>query len=429
MGYISTFRAGLQPSETRAGLVQLVETMGKTPLEPIGADFQSYVQRGYLDNGIIWAAVLARFTLFAQAELDLVKIGDLDDRKPLPARLAWLGEPWPNGSQSEMLARIEQDTSLAGNYYLYRAEPTRLQRLRPDWVDIVLDPRGQELAGYLYYPGGRHRVKAPVPLLPEEVAHGSPYPDPLAAFRGASWLSSVTREVLGDTAMNNHKLKFFENGATPNLLVKVEGTLSDTARTRFKDMLQAKFGGATNAYKTLVLEEGADARVIGADMRQVTFDVVQAAGENRIAVAAGVPSVVMGIKEGAAQATYNNYGQALQHFSNFTVAHLWNHAADTLTNLITVPAGWRLGFDTTNIAALQSDQKIDTEILEIQATTIRELLDAGFEADSVVEAVTTGDLSGLVHTGLVSDALDTVAGTDTEEPDDESAGSLSFLSA
>jgi phage portal protein BeeE len=232
--------------------------------------------------------------------------------------------------------------------------------------------------------------------------------------------------------MNNHKLKFFEHGATPNLLVTVQGSLSETARERFQSALREKFGGVANAYKTLVLEEGADATVVGSDMRQVTFDVVQAAGENRIAVAAGVPSVVLGIKEGAAQATYNNYGQALQHFSNFTVQHLWDHTAAAFGTLFPVPQGWMFGYRTDHIPALQSDQKQDAEILETQATTIREFVDAGFTHESAIEAVDTGDLSVLVKDETVTpNALDVAAETDTDEDGEGDAddNTLAFLSA
>lgn len=436
MGILSTFRAGLTqppqlPNVEARELTQLVTTLGREPVETIGADFESFTRRGYLDNGIIWACIASRLTLFAQGRLELENIRD-EERKDLPPRLSSLvNNPWPNGSQSELLARIEQDTSLAGNYYIYQAEPRRFQRWRPDWVDIVLDPRGREVVGYLYHPGGRQSGKPPVPVLVEEVMHGSPYPDPLAAFRGASWLATVTREIQGDHAMNAHKQKFFENGATPNLLVTVAGTLNPDTRKAFETALHQKFSGVNNAYKTLVLEEGADATVIGADMRQQTFDVVQAAGENRIAVAAGVPSVVLGIKEGAAQATYSNYGQALQHFANFTVQHLWDHAASTFAQVLPVPAGQRLVFKTDHIPALQSDQKQDAEINEIMSTTIRELMDAGFEAQSVIDAVTSGDLTQLVHTGLVSDELAIAEETPalgTGDSEDEPAP-LAFLNA
>ena len=430
MGLIQTLRAGLQ-TEERAGLVQLVETLGRDPVEPIDSDFVSFVQRGYKDNGPIYGAITARLTLFSQGRLEMENRDG--ERRELPPRLASLvDKPWPNGSETELLARIEQDTSLAGNYYIYRAEPRRWQRLRPDWTDIVLDPQGRELVGYLYHPGGRG-TRNPMVVLPEEMAHGSPIPDPLAAFRGMSWITTVVREILGDTAMNRHKLKFFENAATPNLLIRFMATLSDPARKRLEETLKAKHAGIGNAYKSLVLEEDGDDTVIGASLGQIAFDTIQAAGENRIAVAAGVPSVVLGIKEGAEQATYNNYGQALQHFSNFTIQHLWDHAAATLDTLVPVPQGWNLTYRTDHIPALQSDQKQDAEIREINANTIRELTDAGFTPESVIEAVTQDDFSLLEHSGLVSDTLDTI----TEPPapaalgtgNNDEGDNLAFLSA
>lgn len=403
------------PTETRAGLVGLVETMAKTPVESIGNDFVSFTQKGYTDNGIVFAAITARLSLFAQGEPKLRnRQGDVRD---LPPRLRSLLEsPWPNGSTSEMLARIEQDTSLAGNYYLYRATPDRWQRLRPDWVDIVLDRPGQEVVGYMYWQGGRFKNN-PVPLTLDEVAHGNPYPDPLRAFRGTSWLSSVAREVMADSAMTNHKLKFFENAATPNLLVRVEGTLPDRTRDSFREQLNQKFGGWRNAWKTLVLEEGADAKVIGSNLSEVAFGETQAAGENRIAVASQVPSVVLGIKEGADQATYSNYESALQHFANFTIQFLWGHAAATIATLLPLPAGVELFFDPTNIPALQSDVQQDATTAEIQANTIRELIDAGFTHDSAVEAVATGDMTVLEQ----SDAA-------AAEQDEPAADVVSLLS-
>lgn len=423
MGLISTLRAGLV-TEERAGLVSLVETMGRDPIEPIEADYKSFVQRGFKDNGIIYACIAARLTLFAQGRLEMRNKRD-GATKELPPRLASLvNSPWPNGSESELLARIEQDTSLAGNYYLYQAERGLWQRLRPDWVDIILDPIGRELAGYVYHQGGR-QMRNPKIILPEEMAHGSPIPDPLAAFRGMSWMTTVTREVMGDQAMNQHKLKFFERAATPNLIIKFLETLSDPNRQRLQDTLRSKHAGIGNAYESLILEQGGDATVVGANMQQVSFDVVQAAGENRVAVAAGVPSVVLGIKEGAAQATYNNYGQALQHFSNFTVQHLWTHAASTLETLVPVPQGMELVYATDHIVALQRDQKDDAEIAEIQAVTIREYIDAGFTHESAIKAVDEQDVTLLVKDEeVVPEALQAVTENVADEND-----SLSFLTA
>lgn len=404
----------ITPPAQQRDLVELVETMQPEKVERIGENFRSYVTRGYQDNGIIWACVIARVILFSQIEFAL-QDKQTREIRPLPPRLRFLDRPWPGGTSAELLARIEQDTSLAGNYYINR-DGDRLQRLRPDWVDIVTD--GREPMAYAYYVGG-DRGKRPRVLLADEVAHGNPYPDPVKAFVGNSWVSSVVRDVLADKAMTAHKLKFFENAATPNLLVKFKQTLTSDQRELIGAALKERHEGLRNAWKTLVLEGGADAQVVGANIEQAAFEAVQAAGENRVTVAARVPSIVLGIKEGAAQATYNNYGQAVRAFADHTMRHLWAHAVGVLEQVVDVPAGTRLWYDDRHIPALQADAKDEADILQVNASTIRSLTDGGFTPESVVQAVETGDFTLLEHTGVFSAQLrPPETGTNTSETDD-----------
>ena len=78
-----------------------------------------------------------------------------------------------------------------------------------------------EVIGYLYHPGGRNSEYDPIPFMADEVAHFAPLPDPIARFRGMSWLTPVVREIMADSAATTHKGKFFEQGATSNAIVKV----------------------------------------------------------------------------------------------------------------------------------------------------------------------------------------------------------------
>jgi phage portal protein BeeE len=198
--------------------------------------------------------------------------------------------------------------------------------------------------------------------------------------------------------MTKHKKAFFANAATPNLLITLQKSLSEPQREVWRDMLNTTFGGTGNAWKTMVLEEGADASIIGKAV-DLGFTDTQAGGENRIAVAAGVPSVVLGIKEGAEQATYNNYGSALSHMANFTTQHMWNDTTSVFTNTFPVPQGFELIIDTSEIPALQQDGQDLATITETQARTIRDLTDGGYTPDSVIDAVTGNDLTLLVHVG------------------------------
>lgn len=384
----------------RAGLVDMFETWaGAKPKEYLEDDFRSYVQQGYKANGVIFAVILARASLFSEARFTFRsrRSGDIFTTDALSI----LEKPWPNGTTGELLWRMEQDVSLAGNAYVYKAASDRLQRLRPDWVEIITD--GQTVLGYIYTPGGPNKQSGNGRLLDvSEVAHWSPYPDPLASYRGMSWLTSVLGEISSDTAMTRHKQIFFERAASPNLLIKVENKLDVESRERLRTELSLRHEGVENAYRTLILDGGADATVIGSTLQQMTFDTVQAAGENRIASAAGVPGIVVGLKEGLQAATYSNFQQAMRRFVDMTMFPNWRSACAALNVLVESPGGADLWFDTKDIRALAESEADRADILLKQSETAVNLVRAGYEGAAVAAVVATGEgFESMPHTGEV----------------------------
>ena len=288
--------------------------------------------------------------------------------------------------------------------------------MRPDWVSIVLgsdnDPSvtsldiDAEVLGYMYYPGGKRSQNKPVALLADEVAHFAPIPDPTAVFRGMSWLTPVVREVMGDNAATAHKLQFFENGATPNLIVKRADDIDKGPFKEWVKQMEEGHAGVANAYRTLYLTAGADATVVGANLQQLDFKVVQGAGETRIAAAAGVPPIIVGLSEGLAAATYSNYGQARRAYADLWARPNWRNIAGSLATIVSPPPGApvRLWYDDRDIPFLAEDQKDAADIQQVKASSIRALVDTGFKADAVIKAVMAGDMSLLQgqHTGLFS---------------------------
>lgn len=393
---------GLTPSTSWQGAKQ------EAPVDSMAG----YVQGVYKANGVVYACMAARLRLFSEARFQFRQVrsgrpGELFGT----AELNILEEPWVNGTTGDMLMRMIQDADLAGNAYLYRAGDV-LQRMPPDWVDIVLgssqvpDHPGYALdakvVGYLYHPGGRRSDAPPKALLPEQVAHFAPTPDPIARFRGMSWLTPVIRETLADQAATDHKLKFFENAATVPYAVKFD---AGTARAVFESSVEAfkaQHQGTANAYKTLFLAGGMDVTPIGSDLKQVDFKVTQGGGETRIAAAAEVPPIIVGLSEGLQAATYSNYQLAMRRFVDLTMRPLWRNAAGSLSVLITVPPGSELWYDDRDIPALHESSRDAAEIQQLEAQTIHTLISAGFEPDSVIDAVTAGEFNRLAHTGLYS---------------------------
>ena len=384
---------------------------GEREERPDGS-FQSYVGQMYKANGVVFACMLVRLLLFSEARFQYRRLRSGRPGELFSTReLGRLQRPWANGTTGDLLTRAIQDADLAGNSYTVR-RGDGLKRLRPDWVTIVLgsmsDPAvtaedvDAEVVGYSYKPGGQGSQTPPVFFMADQVAHFAPIPDPACFYRGMSWLTPIVREVLADGAATSHKLKFFENGATPNMVVSLDPTISKDAFQEWVAMFSDKHEGLANAYRTLYLGGGASVEVVGSNLGQLDFKVTQGAGETRIAAAAGVPPVIVGLSEGLSSATYSNYSQARRRFADGTMRPLWRNMAASLSTVVAVPGDAELWYDDRDIPFLQEDQKDAAEIQQTHASSIKVLIDAGYKPDSVVDAVTAGDLARLEHTGLYS---------------------------
>jgi hypothetical protein len=118
-----------------------------------------------------------------------------------------------------------------------------------------------------------------------------------------------------------------------------------------------------------------------------------------------VPASYLGISESLAGSSLNsgNYNAARRRFADGTIRPLWRSAAGALQTLMPLPDPTaRLWYDDRDVAFLQEDVLDSAEIRAKDAQTMRTLVDGGFEPQSVVEAVTTGDMSLLEHTGTLS---------------------------
>jgi hypothetical protein len=82
----------------------------------------------------------------------------------------------------------------------------------------------------------------------------------------------------------------------------------------------------------------------------------------------------------------------------------------------------RLWYDDRDVSFLQEDVLDAAEIRGKDAQTMRTLVDGGFNPDSVIEAVTTGDMGLLTHSGTLSVQLQPPGeGTEPAAPDQDEA--------
>ena len=389
------------------------QTLAGRATEMAPNNFVGLASGAYQANGVVFACMMVRQLLFSTVRFRWQR---LRNGKPSDtfgsSDLSILETPWVGGTTQDLLSTMIQHADLAGNAYVAVING-ELVVMRPDWVDILVEDRmlpdgrgqvGWRKAGYLYWEGGRGAEKEPVAFLADEVAHFAPIPDPLATYRGMSWLTPILREIQADQAMTRHQGKFFDNGATVNLVIKHNPLADPEAIRKWSEEVASKHGGADNAWKNLNLYPGADATAVGSNLREIDFAGVREGGEVRIAAAAGVPPVIVGLAKGLDSSTYSNYAQARRRLADGTAHPLWQNLAGTLQRIVPPPdQGSRLWYDATDVPFLREDEADAANIQQVRAATISSLIASGFTPESAVAAVDSDDFIGLlVHTGMTS---------------------------
>jgi phage portal protein BeeE len=373
-----------------------------------------------------FAAQMVRALVLSQAKFTFRGRASANKaRKTFGTRdLAPLERPWTNATTGQMLAQMEWHAGLAGNAYVTNRTKGRLRVLRPDWVAVVYGSQQEpedaamaldgEVIGYAYANGGlsapgngtltslaSNRVEM---LLPDEVAHWSPVPDPQGGGIGMSWITPAVRDIQTDQAATEHKIAFFRRGATPNLVVKGIPAATQTQFEELVAMMEANHAGVANAYRTLYLTAGADATVVGSNFRDMDLKNLTGAGETRISALSRVPASVLGISEGLAGSSLNagNFGMARRIFADTWVYPTLQDLAAALAPMVNVPSDADLWFDTSDMPILREDARDAADIEMVKQTTIVGYVREGFTPESAVAAVNAQDITLLRHSGLTS---------------------------
>jgi hypothetical protein len=381
--------------------------------------YSGLVAWAYQTNAVVYACEQARVQLFSEASFEWESY---TGRRFTDKALQLLETPWPNAVTSDLLMGMLLDADLGTDSFTVRLDNT-LARLRPDWTTVITDldvwnPRARIYA-YSYLPGGPGSGKEPIVFLREQVAHFKTSPDPLSPHRGMSWLTPVIREISADIGMTEHQRSFLLNGASPNLVISLDPAVSKAAFDQWVASFQGQHIGVKNAYKPMFMGGGAKVESVGTDFSQLDFKQVRGGGETRIAAAAGVPPVIVGLSEGLQAATYSNYSQARRRFADGTMRPLWRNACGSLQTILNAPVGAELTIDDSDIAFLQDDMKDRAEIQSTNAAAIGQLVKDGFTPESAVLAITANDLTKLDHTGLYSVQLQPPMPEGPPEPEPE----------
>lgn len=391
----------------------------------ISPTYLGFARQLYKASPPVFALIANRMALFQEPRMVFARTLPSGGRGDYftSAELKPLQEPWSGCTTRDLLTVAEMFNSLAGNAF-FALRNGYLRPMRPDWTSIILGSDQEpgvewydldaEVIGYLYHPLSNTAGGAgePEPLLPSEVIHWKPIPDPELPWRGMSWLTPILEDALSDEEMTAHKRKFLQGGATPNLAVTLDPEkLGITSKEEFtawvKAFAEEREKSRGNPYKTLFLLGGADPKPIGSDLKNMDFSKVQSIGEVRMAAAAMVHPALAGFTEGLQGSALNagNLKELFRQFASSTMRPLWGSFCGAAGRVIKPPTNGgpaELWFDDSQVTALKEDIQDLAQAQQMQAATISTLIMAGWDPDSVVDAIVSGDLRRLKHTGLPS---------------------------
>lgn len=324
----------LAPAEKKASATGRVIAWGSAGRVAWGArDAVSLAKGGFLGNPVGFRAV--RLIAEAAAALPVV-CQDADRRYEAHPVLALLARPNAGQGRAELLEAVYGHLLLAGNAYVEAvagggALPGELHVLRSDRMALVPGADGWPVA-YDYAVGGRtHRFAVTEGASP--ICHIRSF-HPQDDHYGLSPLQAAAVAVDVHNAASAWSKALLDNAARPSGAIIYRGVDGQSAMTaeqydRLVEEMEAHHQGARNAGRPMLLEGGLDWKPMGFSPSDMEFHETKLAAAREIAIAFGVPPMLLGIQ---GDATYANYQEANRAFYRLTVLPLASRVLAALSH-------------------------------------------------------------------------------------------------
>ncbi|RKF12958.1 phage portal protein [Roseovarius spongiae] len=348
------------PAETKAsatGRVMAWHGAGRVAWSP--RDAATLTRTGFAGNPVGFRCV--KMIAEAAASLPLVL---QDDRQRFATHpvLDLIKRPNPAQGRAELFEALYGQLLLTGNGYIEAVghetgAPVELHVLRSDRMNVVPGSDGWPV-GYEYAVGGRkHRF---------DVSQGHPAVCHVKSFHpqddhyGLSPMQAAAQAVDVHNAASRWSKALLDNAARPSGAIvyrgaEGQGMLSGEQYNRLVDEMESHHQGARNAGRPMLLEGGLDWKPMGFSPSDMEFQKTKEAAAREIALAFGVPPMLLGVP---GDATYANYQEANRAFFRLTVLPLATRVAASIGD-------WLSGFgsetlelspDLDQVAALASER-------------------------------------------------------------------------
>jgi HK97 family phage portal protein len=326
------FRRAARPEAMKASAaapVMAFHGTGRAVWTP--RDVRSMARTGYEQNPVGFRAVRMVAEAAAALPLVLTEGGARQVEHPV---LRLLTRPNQGQDGRSLLEAVYGHLQLSGNAYVEGAAhdalgvPRELHVLRSDRMRVVPGPDGWPMA-YEYTVGAKtHRwsMQAEVrPILHLKGFH--PHDD----HYGISPLQVAAGAIDIHNAAGRWSKALLDNAARPSGAIVFQGrdggAMSEEQYERLTREIEENHAGATNAGRPMLLEGGLDWRPMGFSPSDMEFLKTKDGAAREIALAFGVPPMLLGLP---GDNTYANYQEANRAFYRQTVLPLVRKTANAL---------------------------------------------------------------------------------------------------
>ncbi len=347
-----------------AGMVKgarVAAGIGPVAVAGMGArDSLSPVRAGFLGNPIGFRAV--RLISEAAGALPLV-VQDCARRYETHPLLDLITRPNPAQGRAELFEALYAQLVLSGNAYLEAVRDgagvvQELHVLRSDRMRVVPGGDGWPVA-YDYTVGSAsHRFHLRDGIVP--ICHIRSF-HPLDDHYGLSPFEAARRAVEVHNAASNWSRALLDNAARPSGAIVYkgpdgQGSLSAEQFERLQAEMEAHHQGARNAGRPMLLEGGLDWKPMGFSPSDMEFQKTKEAAAREIAIAFGIPPMLLGIP---GDATYANYQEANRAFYRLTVLPLAQRVSAAVAHWLSgfIPGEVTLKPDLDQVPALAVERE------------------------------------------------------------------------
>lgn len=295
-------------------------------------DYGALAREGYQRNPVVYRCI--RMIAEAAASVPLcVRRGDICIGDDPAAKL--LAAPHPNQSAAQLLESLYGYLQLSGNGYLQTTLiddiPAAISVLRPDRMRAVTGRAGQILA-WEHEAGGMKRAFALDAATGRCAVHHMALFHPSNDIYGFSPLEAAAQAVDVHNEGGVWTKALLDNSARPSgalVYNAKDGSerLTEEQFDRLKAELEGAHSGARHAGRPLLLEGGLDWRPMGLTPADMDFTQARREAAREIALAFGVPPMLLGIP---GDNSYANYKEANLALWRQTVLPLVSKTAQSL---------------------------------------------------------------------------------------------------